>query len=772
MADQIDPAFFQELARLGAEMGRLAGAAGGTASAVTSAGSQIRGSLGNVSTGMMRLRTEIDRGKMGFDRAGQSLRYLQDQFDDLDDAVRKSQAGLDIYAEQQRMAGQLLKQGVGEVATDLTRIGLGGALEYYKNQLLTGVRSLQENAGGMQTAFNLQNQALKDQIQTLDKLSKATGDAATALATIPNPYSRFAAGVAGGISVLADLFSGAKKLQLEGLTILQTELIKTADSFKIITNSGAIFVDGMEGMRQASADAKLDLKSFAELVSKNTEVLSNLGGTVTSGTKKFTEVNKGMDKHRIQLLNLGFSYEQQAEATIDYMSMLQSAGQLEGKKAEDLAKGTADYLVNLRAISAFTGEDVKRAQERAAAAGRQLAVNAKLMDMGPGAVDRFNSAIKNMEPMMQQAMMEAVAFDGTVVDKNINQLFALSPSREELFRRAYADFAAGLAPEEITRNYQRNLKELGMSMAQESKGVASSVGAANLATAALTELTRMLETNLATGLKGQLALAEGARDTSTDVKELADNMKGLNAAVSAATIAFANSAAKLTLGLTEIINQYATTGVSTTVAGVGGSLEQQVVENERRIADALAAIKIFLRPSGAGPRTPQEEQQEQVNRTRRIPGGEAAADAMQGGMALGGIAKGPESGFNMLLHGTEAVVPLPDNRSIPVNIKYMGDSFATAMQAEIRNQLAARDRESTAAENATTLATTISGAIETAFNGPTELSRIMQTVRDQLSNDNREQLNALQTQLDKLDQLVTAMQNNVYVSERIANELS
>jgi hypothetical protein len=39
-----------------------------------------------------------------------------------------------------------------------------------------------------------------------------------------------------------------------------------------------------------------------------------------------------------------------------------------------------------------------------------------------------------------------------------------------------------------------------------------------------------------------------------------------------------------------------------------------------------------------------------------------------GGMRTGGIASGPTSGYNMKLHGTEAVVPLPNGRSIPVEM--------------------------------------------------------------------------------------------------------
>ena len=38
----------------------------------------------------------------------------------------------------------------------------------------------------------------------------------------------------------------------------------------------------------------------------------------------------------------------------------------------------------------------------------------------------------------------------------------------------------------------------------------------------------------------------------------------------------------------------------------------------------------------------------------------------------GGIAKGRQAGYPAVLHGTEAVVPLPDNRSIPVEMKGAG----------------------------------------------------------------------------------------------------
>lgn len=45
------------------------------------------------------------------------------------------------------------------------------------------------------------------------------------------------------------------------------------------------------------------------------------------------------------------------------------------------------------------------------------------------------------------------------------------------------------------------------------------------------------------------------------------------------------------------------------------------------------------------------------------------------GYAMGGIASGSQAGYPAVLHGTEAVVPLPNNRSIPVDLKGSGQQM-------------------------------------------------------------------------------------------------
>jgi hypothetical protein len=58
------------------------------------------------------------------------------------------------------------------------------------------------------------------------------------------------------------------------------------------------------------------------------------------------------------------------------------------------------------------------------------------------------------------------------------------------------------------------------------------------------------------------------------------------------------------------------------------------------------------------------------------------------GYAKGGVASGPTTGYRALLHGTEAVVPLPDGKSIPIQLPMdvLAAEIATAMHEARQNE--------------------------------------------------------------------------------------
>jgi hypothetical protein len=766
MADQIDASELQQaIAQLSQNLSRLGGTTQNTSTVMSQSAGQLGGSVRNIGQGMARLRMELDRGRVGFQEAGQALRVMQDRFDDLDTAQRSSIQAQRVAADQQRLSAQLLRQGIGEVAGDFAKAGIAQALEYFKGQLLTTAKSIQDNVGGIQMAFNLQNRALDSQTATLERLSAGSASAGVALAMIPGWQAKIAAGGLETVAVLAGMAAELSKLEKEGLVVLQTELAKTDAAFKIVTNAGAVFAGGMGEMRNAAGDASLDLKEFSAVVNRNHETFATLGGSVALGVKRFADVNKGMDLHRIKLLNLGYSYEDQAQGTVDYMDLLQRSGRLQDKNAKDIANETADYLINLKAISAFTGEDAKKAQDRAKEAGTQLAVQSKLMDQGPGAFERFYAGIQTMEPFMQKALQEAVATDGTVIDKSLNQLFALSPARKELFDRTQQDVAnKSLGAAQIAENYQRNLKELGPAMATEAKNLGNSLGVANLAVGAMPELTRMVEQSLQTGLKGANMQAQAAESTVAAARALSTTTEILTTEISKASKAFGDATSMLTKGITPLLEKYAKEGVGTTTRSleqtvrIGSEMTALVLEKVTKMEGALAPGGVSRTAERAADRAAESRLPRQAN------GG--VISARSGGTAV----LAAEAGLN------EAFVPLPDNRSIPVTMnvdsnlyaKQFNDSFAGAMAQYDRTKKQTAAVPTPGPDMATSLRT----AFETALSGPAGFGPAMTAVKTQLADDSRSQLSVMQQQIDRMDDMVKAMQDNVEYSRRIANDLA
>ena len=59
--------------------------------------------------------------------------------------------------------------------------------------------------------------------------------------------------------------------------------------------------------------------------------------------------------------------------------------------------------------------------------------------------------------------------------------------------------------------------------------------------------------------------------------------------------------------------------------------------------------------------------------------------------SMGGIARGRESGYPAVLHGTEAVVPLPNNREIPVDLKGGSGTNNVVVNVSMEGQSSSRD---------------------------------------------------------------------------------
>ena len=82
------------------------------------------------------------------------------------------------------------------------------------------------------------------------------------------------------------------------------------------------------------------------------------------------------------------------------------------------------------------------------------------------------------------------------------------------------------------------------------------------------------------------------------------------------------------------------------------------------------------------------------------------------GYAVGGVAKGPQSGYPAILHGTEAIVPLPNGKSIPVDMKGAGQQNNVTVNVAVDNQGNAKQSSQSDSKQGADLGSTIASAVQ------------------------------------------------------------
>ena len=97
------------------------------------------------------------------------------------------------------------------------------------------------------------------------------------------------------------------------------------------------------------------------------------------------------------------------------------------------------------------------------------------------------------------------------------------------------------------------------------------------------------------------------------------------------------------------------------------------------------------------------------------------------------------------------------------------DSFVQAMTAFRQEQSAA---QKPAATDSAAVASSVATAVAEALNGPIGVNQTMMAVKLFLEQDSSKQLAALQTQTDKVDDLLAVMKESADYSRRIANDMA
>ena len=616
-----------------------------------------------------RLNDQVKKGRAGYVDQLALIDRLNDEIEKLGnstaDQVKKSKLLSDRKELIEKAAVKNFQEQRQKFGEELGKAAITGTGKF--------VRGLQDGASATELSKTVLNAGIDVAAAGAMGLGKTLTAVAPAMAAF-GPYGVLAATALGALAQTAGEAGGA--LAKFAVEILSKEVEKTIKAFGSISAAGALFADGMTGVRLAAAQSRLPLEAFAAVISRQSATLAAAGLSVPMAVKKLGgALAAGGDGMRLKFQNLGFRIEEHGDLVAETMArMAQSAGPLRASD-EEVAAQTQKYAENLRIVAAITGEDAKKKMAEVQDEANQLAFQQKLAKMDVKERDNILNAMLNMSALQRKNYMETMVF-GSVISEVGASAAALSSGLRDSTAEAVANTRNGTLDadkmREINIRHSEQMQKDFISQTAIGYAGAGNVGGFVQALAealgkSLQEVQKMTPE----------AIAEAKRLASLQGETVDPMTKQLNSAAIAATKLAIAMEIKLLTYMEDFArySQKILEGFDSYLGGLGGKKTQEQIASSGGQQGSSAAESKFVE-SGGKPGGQYFERG--FVRTYKGP-----AEPTEPGKALGGISRGPVSGYSETLHGTEAVVPLPDGRSIPVNLDSSSITAAVNQQSGI-----------------------------------------------------------------------------------------
>jgi hypothetical protein len=637
-----------------------------------------------------KLNKDIDKGRKKIVDLGPALKNLGEQIEDLDDDVEK----LALEEKHKLLAEQYLTAQYKKAGQDMSKVFGASLAKGVFDSTKTLVKSLQSGGSGVQLAADLMSTALDLNQSVLTGTAK-TGEALGQSMMAAGGKTAKWGGRLAVASTAVDYFSSALTAAVkEGVQLLAAEADKTIKAFNTATSAGALFAHGMDDMRFYASRANLTLDQFSNVIKNNSGLLAEAGYTVGDGAKivgnitsRFAvQTGKSGQTLQREMLNLGYGFEEQANAAAQLASDLRKTG---GTATNgQMAAATVEMAKNTRAMADIMGEEFKARQESAKKAMEQYAFQTKINELArstndPGLIKRTEQALGAMSESQRRLAMQNYVLEGAMTD--VPGLLVDGGEAATTFannlragRTSIEDLTEGTV--KLNDRFQNGTSEMGVAISKWSMATGQGADFARAWDEQYQDSLKMNSENRTKALQqaGELAGATGG---------LQGELMGVEIQAQALKIAIQTELTPRIVDFGKVANEVLA-GVRKAVAKVTGKEETGgsfMPSTGQLIGGGMVLAGGLMSMTGIGATIGVPLAQAGL-----LTAGAATVDKAMGGgggMAAGGISTGPISGYSQTLHGTEAVVPLPDNRNIPVSLDSSSLTAAVNQNSSILNAI-------------------------------------------------------------------------------------
>jgi hypothetical protein len=477
----------------------------------------------------------------------------------------------------------------------------------------------------------------------------------------------------------------------EGVRLLATEAEKTIKAFQTATSAGALFGRGMDDMRMYATRAGLTVEQFSEVIKNNSQALADSGLTVTTAAKAVADVTSRLAKDtgksgltlQKEMQNLGFGFAEQAELVAQVMVGYKRAGSQANNR--EMAEATVSMAKNMRIVSDILGDEAKSRREATEKLATQYAYAEKVNKIAKATNDPFLAERLKASLALKSEDQKIAAMQYYVSGAITNTAAMLQDSGKSAMQWGDSVNAGRTSVEELSRGtaelsdrMQSGTDQLGTALSKQSM----LIGANGDLAKSYDELYNMSFKTESANINKAIADAEQLSGANSGLQ---NELTGVEAAAQSLKMSIQDILTPSIKTFGKVANDVIAS-VRKAVDGASGKSSGSSLG--RGTAVVLGGIAGIGATIAAAPATMGASLAVGIP---TVLGGAAIGgemyDKMVGGFSEGGVSSGPESGYSATLHGTEAVVPLSDNRSIPVSMDTGALTAAVHQQSGILTEI-------------------------------------------------------------------------------------